>query len=45
MKNFQDILAQNELAHGPLWCDKGVYQIAKELQLLNPDGFGNIFLA
>ena len=44
MKNFQDVLAQNELAHGPLWCDEGVYQIAKELQLLNPDGFGNIFL-
>ena len=44
MKNFQDVLAQNELAYSPLWFDEGVYQIAKELQLLNPDGFGNIFL-
>ena len=44
MINFQDVLAQNELAYGPLWCDEGVYRIAKELQLLNPDRFGNIFL-
>ena len=44
MKNFQDVLAQNELEYGPLWCDEGVYRIAKELQVLNPDGFGNIFL-
>ena len=27
-----------------MWCDEGVYQIGKELQRLNPDGFGNIFL-
>ena len=27
-----------------LWCEKGVYGIAKELQMLNPDKFGNIFL-
>ena len=42
MKNFQDLLAQNE--YGPLWCDEGVYWIAKELQHLNPDGSGNNFL-
>ena len=41
MKDFQDVvLAQNE----PLWCDEGVYRTAKELQLLNSDGFGIIFL-
>ena len=44
MKNFQDVLAPNELENGPLWCDEGAYRIAKELQLLNPNGFGNIFL-
>ena len=27
----------------PLWCDEGVYRIVKELQLLNPEGFSNIF--
>ena len=30
--------------NGPLWCDEGVYRIAKELQLQNPIKFGNIFL-
>ena len=44
MKNFQDVLAQNELEYGPLWCDEGVYRIVKELQLLNPNGCGNTFL-
>ena len=44
MKNFQDVLQQRDLEYGPLWCDEGVYCIAKELQLLNPDTFSNIFL-
>ena len=44
MRNFQDVLSQNDLEYGPLWCDEGVYRIAKELQLLNPEGFNNIFL-
>ena len=44
MRNFQDVFSQNGLEYGPLWCSKGVYRIAKELQLLNPEGFGNIFL-
>ena len=44
MINFQDVLLQKGLESGPLWCDKGVYCIAKELQLLNPDKFRNIFL-
>ena len=29
---------------GALWSDKGVYAIAKEIQLLKPDHTGNIFL-
>ena len=44
MKNFQDVLQQMNLPYGSLWSDKGVYHIGKELQLLNPDQFGNIFL-
>ena len=44
MKNFQDVFFQNDLECGTLWCDEGVYRIAKELQLLDPDGFSNIFI-
>ena len=44
MVNFQDVLTQKGLSYGPLRCDEGVYRIAKELQLLNPDAFSNIFL-
>ena len=44
MRNFQDVLSQNDLEYSLLWCDEGVYRIAKELQLLNPEGFNNIFL-
>ena len=44
MINFQDILKQKGADYGALWCDEGVYHIAKELQLLNSDVFKNIFL-
>ena len=44
MVNYQDVLKQKGLNSGPLWCDEGVYRIAKELQMLNPIRFGNIFL-
>ena len=44
MINFHNVLLQKGLESGPLWCDEGVYGIAKELQLLNPDKFANIFL-
>ena len=44
MKNFQDVLQQRDLDYGPLWSDEGVYWIAKEIQLLNPTLFSNIFL-
>ena len=30
--------------YGPLWCDEGVYRIAKEIQLLKRIEFQNIFL-
>ena len=44
MINFQDVLRQKGLRCGPLWSDEGVYRIAKELQLLYPARFENIFL-
>lgn len=44
LKNFQDVLLQKQLPYGPLWCDEGVYRIAKEIQLLRPNEFDNIFL-
>ena len=44
MKNFQDVLSQKHHQYGPLWCDEGVYRLPKELQLLNPVLFSNIFL-
>ena len=44
MKNFQDILLQMNLKEGPLWCDEGIYRLAKELQFLKPKEFDNIFL-
>ena len=43
MKNFQDVLKQRNAESGPLWSDEGVYRLAKELQLLNPAEFDNIF--
>ena len=44
MINFQDVLRQKEQSSGALWCDEGVYRIAKELQLLNSHMFDNIFI-
>jgi hypothetical protein len=44
MINFQDVLKQKNAVSGALWSDEGVYAIAKEIQLLKPDQFGNIFL-
>ena len=45
MCNFQDVLRQRSQPYGPLWCDEGVYRLAKELQLLDQDRFDNIFLS
>ena len=44
MINFQDALKQKGDAYGALWADEGVYRIAKEIQLLRPEQFKNIFL-
>ena len=44
MINFQDVLKQKNVMSGALWSDEGVYAIAKEIQMLKPDQFGNIFL-
>ena len=44
MINFQDALKQKDDSYGGLWADEGVYRIAKEIQLLKPDQFSNIFL-
>ena len=44
MKNFQDVLHQTFNQCGALWCDEGVYRLAKELQLLFPETFDDIFL-
>ena len=43
MKNYPDILNQRNILYGPLWCDEGVYRVGKEIQLLRPDEFKNIF--
>ena len=44
MINFQDVLKQKHLNSGPLWSDEGVYSIAREIQLCQPDKSSNIFL-
>ncbi len=44
MINFQDALKQQGDPYGGLWTDEGVYRIAKEIQLLKPAQFSNIFL-
>ncbi|XDV44765.1 hypothetical protein PO909_013005 [Leuciscus waleckii] len=41
MINFQDVLKQKGDAYGVY---EGVYRIAKEIQLMKPDQFNNIFL-
>ena len=43
MINFQDALKQKGDTYGGTWADEGVYRIAKEIQLVKPDEFGNIF--
>ena len=44
MINFQDALKQKGDSYGGLWADEGVYRIAKEIQLIKPNDFPNIFL-
>jgi len=45
MINFQDSLKQKGDTYGALWADEGVYRMAKEIQLVKPDQFSNIFLS
>ena len=44
MTNFQDVLSQTLNECGGLWCDEGVYRLAKEIQFLFSERFDNIFL-
>ena len=44
MLNFQDVMKQKNALSGALWSDEGEYAIAKEIQLLKPEEFDNIFL-
>ena len=44
MINFQDGLKQKGDSYGGLWADEEVHRIAKEIQLLKPEQFSNIFL-
>ena len=44
MVNFQDVLSQKKMKYEPLWSDEGVYRIAKEIQLQQPEKFDKIFL-
>ena len=44
MINFQDVLKQKECDNVLLWLDEGVCYTAKEIQLLYPQKFSNIFL-
>ena len=39
-----NVLLQKSQSDGPLWCNEGVYRLEKELQLLDPAYFDNIFL-
>ena len=44
MINFNDVLEQRAAKVGTLWCDEGVYQVAKEIQLLKPELFDHLFI-
>ena len=44
MINFQDMLKQKERENGPPWSDEGVHHAAKEILLLYPQKFNNMFL-
>ena len=43
MINFNDVLKQKGLLNNASWSDERVYQLAKEIQLLQPGKFNNIF--
>ena len=39
-----NVLPHKSQSYGSPWCNEGVYRLAKELQLLDPVHFKNIFL-
>ena len=45
LKNFQEILGKlSKQTHLPVACDEGVYQIARQITMQNPQEFENIVL-
>ena len=44
VKNFQSVLEFLDQPKLPVTCDEGVYRIAREIQLVRPNEFGNIVL-
>ena len=42
--NFQDILSQLKQINMAVFCDEGLYKIAREIMLYNPTSFKNIVL-
>ena len=44
MCNFKDILNQLDQKYFPLFCDQGIYRIAKPIQLLRGEEFKDIVL-
>jgi len=44
LKNFQNVLGQLNQSNLPIYCDEGVYHIAREILLLRPDEFSNLTL-
>ena len=44
IRNFQDVKSQLNQNHLAVGCDKGVYQIARDIQLHNPQYFPDIIL-
>jgi len=44
LENFQDILSKSDQSHLPVACNEGVYHIARETIMQNPQEFDNILL-
>ena len=44
MKNFQNIQSQLDQSHMPIFCDEGVYHIARDIQLQHPNEFDDVVL-
>lgn len=44
MRNVNDLLRQLNQKHFPLFCDEGVYRIARHIQLIREKEFENIVI-